>query len=185
MVKSKLSSFAQMDDEKTETILTPSDMTYDGSYIAQSDKENIAREIVHKNIWYSMGVALIPVPVFDLVCSVGVQINMIRDLSELYEIPFSKHAAKNLIYSLAGGVGSLMMGRALFFSFLKVLPGGYPIAALIANPSASAAMTYALGNIFIMHFETGGTLLNFDPKKMKGHFYTEFKDGIEYSKTVR
>lgn len=184
MAKSKLSSFAQMDDEHAETILSPSEITYDGSYIARNDKEPAARDIVQKNVWYSLGIVMVPFPVIDLAYSVGVQINMIRDLSELYEIPFSKHTAQNLIYSFVAGSWSLIMGRALFFSFLKVVPGACLFAALAANPTASAAMTYALGSVFIMHFESGGTLLDLDPQKMRQHFYSEFKTGIEYSKTV-
>lgn len=185
MVKSKLSSFAHIEEDSPTPVLTPSQIMYDGDYIAKNDKETAAREIVHKNMLYSLGILLIPFPVIDLAFTVGVQVNMIRDLSELYKIPFSNHAAKNLILSLAGGIGSLLMGRVLFISMVKMLPFGYPLAALAANPAASGAVTYALGNVFIMHFEAGGTLLDLDPHKMKEFFFKEFKNGIEYSKKIQ
>jgi hypothetical protein len=37
------------------------------------------------------------------------------------------------------------------------------------------AFTQALGNAFIMHFESGGTLLNFDPDKMRAYFRQEME----------
>ena len=40
-----------------------------------------------------------------------------------------------------------------------------------------AAYTWALGNVFIQHFEAGGTFLDFDPEKVREHFRTYFKEG--------
>lgn len=186
MVKSKLSSFAHFDDEEPQTpVLTPSEITYDGKYIASSEKEATARDLIQKNVMYSLGIVLVPFPVIDLMYSAGIQINMIRELSDLYEIPFSKHAAKNVIYSLVAGIGSLTLGRMLAGSFFRLLPGGYLLSLIAANPIASGAVTYALGNVFVMHFEAGGTLLDFEPHEMKKYFYQSFQEGVEYSKFAK
>ena len=44
-------------------------------------------------------------------------------------------------------------------------------------PIISAATTYAVGQIFIQHFESGGTLLSFDAEKAMGLFKGLFKKG--------
>jgi hypothetical protein len=52
-----------------------------------------------------------------------------------------------------------------------MVAGGISVAAL------SFATTYAVGNLFIQHFESGGTLLDFDPAKTREYFATQFKQG--------
>jgi hypothetical protein len=39
----------------------------------------------------------------------------------------------------------------------------------------ASASTYAVGRVFIQHFESGGTFLDFDPDKVRAHFEAEFK----------
>jgi hypothetical protein len=39
------------------------------------------------------------------------------------------------------------------------------------------ASTYAVGKIFVRHFESGGTFLNFNPEQVKEAFQKEFDDG--------
>ena len=43
------------------------------------------------------------------------------------------------------------------------------------EPAAAAASTYALGHVFLQHFESGGTLLNLDPDAMRQHYYEEYR----------
>jgi hypothetical protein len=41
-------------------------------------------------------------------------------------------------------------------------------------PALALASTVAVGRVFLQHFEAGGTLLDFDPEKMKSYFEAEF-----------
>jgi hypothetical protein len=47
----------------------------------------------------------------------------------------------------------------------------------MAMPSAFAAsaLTYAIGRVFIHHFELGGTLLNFDADKLRSYFREQLR----------
>ena len=54
-----------------------------------------------------------------------------------------------------------------------VLPWHSSIAGVIALPGLAFASTYAIGKVFVLHFEAGGTLLDFDPLKMRAHFERE------------
>jgi hypothetical protein len=47
------------------------------------------------------------------------------------------------------------------------------------------ASTYALGKVFIQHFESGGTFLDFDPEKVKEHFATLYKEGENIATTPK
>ena len=37
--------------------------------------------------------------------------------------------------------------------------------------------TYALGKVFTQHFESGGTLLDFDPDKMREYYQGQLEQG--------
>jgi thiamine pyrophosphate-dependent acetolactate synthase large subunit-like protein len=41
----------------------------------------------------------------------------------------------------------------------------------------SGASTYALGEVFKKHFETGGTFLDFDPSRLKKFYQEKFEKG--------
>ena len=48
----------------------------------------------------------------------------------------------------------------------------------------SGAYTWALGRVFIQHFESGGTFLNFDAEKVREHFKAEFEEGRKMAKSA-
>ena len=41
---------------------------------------------------------------------------------------------------------------------------------------------YAMGQLFVQHFESGGTFLTFDPEKVRGHYAELFEEGKELAK---
>jgi uncharacterized protein (DUF697 family) len=48
----------------------------------------------------------------------------------------------------------------------------------------SGAATYAIGKIFIQHFEAGGTFLDFNPITVKEYFHTLFVEGQTVAKEM-
>ena len=40
-----------------------------------------------------------------------------------------------------------------------------------------AATTYGLGKVFALHFASGGTLLDFDPQKLRDYFAEQVEQG--------
>lgn len=129
-------------------------------------RDELASQLVDRFSLWSGAAGLIPVPIIDVAAVGGVQIQMLRRLSEIYGVPFSDNMGKSVIASLAGslipastatttamGVGSLVKG----------IPGiGTAIGAL-TMPVFSAGATYVIGKVFIQHFASGGTLLDFNP----------------------
>ncbi|CAM2010261.1 YcjF family protein [Acanthopleuribacter pedis] len=141
--------------------------------------EVTAEFIIRKHVAYAAGSGLIPIPLFDIAAVTAVQVKMVRDLTNLYGIPFSENRFKTLVTALIGGIGSEQIGRRLLGSVLKAIPVIGPIAGGAAVPIMSGATTYAVGQVFRKHFNGGGTVLNFDPSKAKDYFKEQYNRGRE------
>jgi uncharacterized protein (DUF697 family) len=109
------------------------------------------------------GVAgLIPLPVVDVLAVGGLQIQMLRRISQIYNVPFSENRGKALIASIAGSMIPATSGLGAA-SALKAIPLFGMVASAFVMPVLSAGATYAIGKAFIQHFASGGTLLDFNP----------------------
>jgi uncharacterized protein (DUF697 family) len=98
-------------------------------------------------------------------------LQMVRRLSQIYNVPFGENRGKALITSLAGAAIPTSSGLGAA-EFLKAIPiVGTAIGALI-TPALAAGLTFAIGKVFIQHFESGGSLLDFNPPD-----YREFLKG--------
>jgi uncharacterized protein (DUF697 family) len=138
-----------------------------------------AEAIIHRNTLWSLGAGVVPVPIFDLVALTAVQLKMLRELSQLYEVPFFENTAKKLLGALVSSLGGVTLGTAAVVSLSKLLPGMGSVLGLVAVPVSAAAFTHATGRIFLMHFESGGTFLDFNPDSLRAHFRQEFEKSKE------
>jgi uncharacterized protein (DUF697 family) len=125
-------------------------------------RDEVATKLVDRfAIWSAVG-GLIPIPVVDLLAVGGLQVQMLRRLSQIYDVEFSANRGKAIIAALAGTMipATSGMGAA---SALKAVPILGMLASGFVMPALSAGATYAIGKAFIQHFESGGTLLDFNP----------------------
>jgi len=135
-----------------------------------SDRGARAHELVNHRLGLSLGAGMLPVPIFDVVAISGIQLKLIADLSRLYEVPFARHRAQAIMLSLLGGIGSFSLATGIIGSLLKTLPGAGSLIGAATLPVTATALTYAVGHVFIEHFESGGTLLDFDTGVAKRQF---------------
>ena len=56
---------------------------------------------------------------------------------------------------------------------------------LVAVPGVAAAFTYAVGKVLVQHFASGGTFLDFDPKKVREYFARQFEEGKLVTAKIR
>lgn len=138
-----------------------------------------AEAIVHRNVLWSLGAGALPVPVVDILAVTGVQIKMLRELSDFYGTGFRPNIAKKIVYSLLAGLGSVGLGVAVSSSVAKLVPGLGTTLGVVAVPVFAGAFTHSIGMIFVMHFESGGTIFNFDPHAMRAHFRQEYEKSRE------
>jgi uncharacterized protein (DUF697 family) len=59
-------------------------------------------------------------------------------------------------------------------SVVKFVPVVGSLAGMITEPAIAAAATYALGKVFIQHFESGGTLLDFNIRTQRHQYEQHF-----------
>jgi uncharacterized protein (DUF697 family) len=125
-------------------------------------REEFATKLVDRFALWAGVAGLIPVPGVDVVAVWGLQLQMLRRLSQIYGVDFSDNRGKALIASLAGSMipATSGMGAA---SVLKSVPVVGTIISGFVMPTLSAGATYAIGKVFIQHFKSGGTLLDFNP----------------------
>lgn len=138
-----------------------------------------ANDIIKRNMLWSAGAGVLPVPLLELVAITGLELKLIKELADLYGAEFRKGVAKSIVLSLVGSLGSVTIGQALALSGLRAIPILGQVVGLAAIPGMAAALTYAVGKVFVMHFEAGGTLLDFNPAEMRDYFREHFAAGLK------
>ena len=145
--------------------------------------------IIKSKVRWSMGVGLLPVlvpiPFVDLAAITAIQLKMIDELSEHYGVKFSEHRVKNIIAALVGSFGTGFLGTGVAASLLRYVPVIGPLSGALALPVVAGASTYGLAKVFVMHFESGGTLLDLDPEKTKRYFQEKVKEGMKVASDLK
>ena len=137
-------------------------------------RDQQAMALVKSYVPWSVAAGILPLPAIDMLALTAVELRMLAKLSEMYGVPFMEHGVRNIVASLLGTVISTNVGAGLG-SLLKVVPVVGPIIGFAALPGLYSAATYAIGRVFVTHFEAGGTFLDFDPQKTRAHFVSEFE----------
>jgi uncharacterized protein (DUF697 family) len=132
------------------------------------------KAVIHRNVLWALGAGVVPLPLVDMVAVLAVELKMLKQLSDVYDAKFTDDVAKKVVGSLLTSVGSVGLGIAVAGSLFKLVPVVGSTLGAVSVPVFAATFTSALGKIFQMHLETGGTLLDFDPKAVRTHFKREF-----------
>lgn len=140
--------------------------------------------IIKNHVISAMGIGLIPIPGVDIAGVVAVQLRMVQKLSEVYGVAFKENVAKAAVLSLAGGITPVALAGGLV-SALKIVPGLGSIAGAAGVSVLAGAMTYAIGRVFQQHLDSSGTLLDFDPSKVRDVLKREFEAGKKLVKSWR
>lgn len=130
--------------------------------------ERVARRTIKRKSWWAAGVGLIPVPLVDFVGATAVQLSLLHELCYIYDVPYSEDRGREWIGALVGGLTPTLV---------KAIPGLGSLVGVLTGPAYYGASTYAIGRVFMQHFETGGTFLSFEPERMRSHFNRYFREG--------
>lgn len=136
-------------------------------------RDESASMIIKNHMLWSMGAGFIPIPIADFFAVGYLQLDMIRQLSKIYNIDFRETEGKAIIASITtAGLAKIGAARAVkFIPVVGSVLGGVALSIL------SGASTYAVGHVFKRHFEAGGTFLDFDLTKLKKAYKELFEKG--------
>jgi len=136
----------------------------------------IAAEAVVRNYMLWTGAAgIIPVPIVDMAAISAIQLSMLNKIGDIYKQKFNANWGKSVIASLVGGYASTSLGLGVGMNIVKAIPFIGSLASVVVVPGFAAATTWALGQVFILHFESGGTVLDFDPVAVKDYYISLVK----------
>jgi uncharacterized protein (DUF697 family) len=113
-----------------------------------------ARKIIERHRTYAAVGGLLPVPVVNIAGVTAINVRMVQQLSELYQVPFRRDRARALIVSLVGGAAPAGFGAATSSTLMWIVPGGL-LVGLGVSALAAGALTRAIGQVFAESFENG------------------------------
>jgi uncharacterized protein (DUF697 family) len=135
-----------------------------------------ADRIVRSHVLWSMGAGLIPLPILDLVAVTSIQLDMLRQIAQLYGADYAASAGKAFVSALTGGAFA-RLGATL----VKSLPGVGTVLGGVSMSVMSGASTYAVGQVVISHLETGKDFLAVDLDWVRQAYDEAFERGKEYA----
>jgi uncharacterized protein (DUF697 family) len=153
----------QVNETGTSAEVKPAEDVHPGHAPDEAKKrDEFAGHLVNRFAVWAGAAGVIPLPLVDIAAVGGLQLQMMRRLSQVYDVPFSTNRGKAVLAALVGSAIPVTSGLG-FMSALKAVPVIGTVASAIMMPALSGGATYAVGKAFIHHFASGGTLLDFNP----------------------
>ncbi len=147
-----------------------------------AERNKHAETIIRNHILWSMGAGLlIPVPVADVLAVSALQLDMIRQLCRVYQLDFAETQGKAVVTALTSSTLAKVGARSL----IKIIPGIGQLVGGVASSIFNGASTYALGEVFKKHFESGGTILDFDPERLRKLYREKFEKGKKVAEQLK
>ena len=137
-----------------------------------------AHVTIRNHVLLAAGGGLIPIPFVDIAAVTAVQLDMVHRLCAIYEVHFDRSNSRPLITALSSSTLARVGASAI-----KIIPGIGSLIGGLSNAVLSGAATYAVGQVFMSHFETGGSLADFNPLAYKSVYEAHFEEGKEKTKS--
>ena len=144
-------------------------------------KAKHAETVIRNHVLFSMGAGVIPVPIVDILAVGAMQLDMIRQLCKVYDVDFAETQGKAIVSSLTMAT----LARLGAGSLAKMIPVIGSLLGGVTNAAMAGASTYALGQVFRVHFENGGTVLDFDVERLKKMYKEQFEKGKKVADEMR
>jgi uncharacterized protein (DUF697 family) len=128
---------------------------------------------------------LLPGNLLNFAAILAIQVTMVWRIANTFGHKDGKNRVRGSILALMGSVLPTSVGHGIGFvvaSIPAIIAGS--VLYFLVTPVLAYALTQAVGNTFVMHFESGGTLLDFDPKAFQEYFLKEFREAGGTLKTA-
>jgi len=143
-----------------------------------------AENRIKSHVMASMTLGLVPLPVFDVGVLVGNHLAMTKALCDIYGVDYSDTRVRSIVLSVLAGATPVLTVVGLS-SGAKLIPG---IGTLVGSGGvavSAGAATYALGAVFMSHFEQGGDLLAPDVSALRARLRQELARGGEFAARLK
>jgi uncharacterized protein (DUF697 family) len=117
-----------------------------------SRRRALARRIVERHRNYAAVGGLVPLPAANIASVTAVNLRMVKQLSEVYGVPFQRDRTRSLIIALIAGAAPTGAGLAAASTLMWIVPGGL-IWGLGASAITAGALTRGIGMVFVDSFE--------------------------------
>lgn len=149
-------------------------------YKDEDERSKEANTVIREHIVLSMGAGLIPIIMVDVFAVSALQLDMINQLCGVYNVDYSETQSKAIVTSLTSSTLARVGG-----SLVKMIPGVGSVLGGVTVSVFAGASTYALGEVFKKHFESGGTILDFDPQRLRKMYREKFEKGKKVAEQLR
>lgn len=135
--------------------------------------------LIRRHTMAAMGAGVIPVALADILTITAIQVDMVRQLCSVYQVPYSRTRVKSILASLL----ATTLARAGARSLIKKVPViGWAIGGATQALFAGAS-TYAIGKLFKAHLAEGGTLVDFNIARAKKYYASFLRVGVAIVRT--
>ena len=138
-----------------------------------TEKDRHADTVIRNHSMWSIASGAIPLALADLAATSAVQLDMIKQLCEIYEVDFEVTKGKALVTSLTSAV----LTRAAAASVVKMVPVAGSLLGSVTGGVLAGASSYSLGMTFKQHLASGGTILDIDVERLKRAYREQFEKG--------
>jgi uncharacterized protein (DUF697 family) len=114
---------------------------------------------ITKHVALATGTGFIPVPVFDIAATTGVQADLLCQLFKIYGHEVSKEKARSIVTVLLGASLPTLIARSVS-SGLKLIPVVGTSLGFFTSPTLAGVSTYTVGKVVQEHLATGGSPFN-------------------------
>jgi uncharacterized protein (DUF697 family) len=114
----------------------------------------LARKIVERHRTFAAVGGLLPLPIITVAGITAINLRMVKQLSDLYGVPFQRDRTRAIIVGLIGGAVPTGLGVTTASTLAFAMPGP-ALVGLAVSAIAAGAMTRGIGRVFVEHFEAG------------------------------
>ena len=144
-----------------------------------------AENLIKNHVMAAGALSVVPLPLLDIAAITAVQLRMIQKLAAMYGKTFSESPVRNTIAGLAGGVLGHGAGVLTALSLAKVIPGFGSLLGIVSMPVVVGASTYAIGRVYVRHFEEGGSIYDISVDSMKSFYKEQLDKGKQVAQAAK
>lgn len=140
-----------------ETKLNGAGLTI-GSQDSAARRRSAAQKVIERHGAYAAVGGLAPLPIANMASVAIIIVRMVKQLSELYGIPFERDRTRSLVVAILAGAVPTGVGTAAASTLGYLIPGA-AFAGLGVSALTAGALTLSVGLVFIESFEREGVPL--------------------------